>query len=94
VPLCTATGKVYGIEEWFLPTLAELLGEARAVALLRCLRAETDTAKVRKTVNQVLTIGSQLLEVWLQSQRMAHRPSPRRAKGQPQPSEAPQKHQA
>ncbi len=38
VPLCTAEGRVYGIEEWFLPTLAELLGEARAVALLRRLR--------------------------------------------------------
>jgi hypothetical protein len=43
-----AARKVYGIEEWFLPALAELLDEGRAVALLRCLRAEIDTGKARK----------------------------------------------
>jgi predicted GTPase len=69
VPLCTSPGKVYGIEEWFLPTLAELLGEARAVALLRCLRAEFDTAKARKVVQQALAIGTQVLEIWLKSRQ-------------------------
>src|SRR5262249_37786478 len=34
VPVCTAEGKVYGIQEWFLPVMAELLDEAHAVALL------------------------------------------------------------
>ena len=67
VPVCTAAGKVYGIEEWFLPTVTELLGEARAVALLRCLRNEVDTAKVSKVVDQVVSIGKQALEIWAQS---------------------------
>lgn len=67
VPLCTVPGKVYGIEEWFLPTLVELLGEARAVSLLRCLRAEYDADKVRKIVQQVLAIGTQVLQIWLES---------------------------
>jgi predicted GTPase len=57
VPLCGAGGKAYGIEEWFLPTLAELLDEARAVALLRCLRAEADTGKVKKLFQQLLSVG-------------------------------------
>jgi predicted GTPase len=65
VPVCSAAGKVYGIEEWFLPTLAELLGEAKAVGLLRCLRAEADSKKVRKVFEQLLTVGEQVLEVWL-----------------------------
>jgi predicted GTPase len=69
VPLCTVPGKVYGIEEWFLPTLAELLGEARAVALLRCLRAEFDAAKVRKVAQQAVAIGTQVLEIWLKSRQ-------------------------
>lgn len=68
VPVCTAAGKVYGIDEWFLPTLMELLGEARAVALLRCLRAEADTGKARKVVGQFFAVGRQLLEVWLEQQ--------------------------
>jgi predicted GTPase len=67
VPVCTSPGKIYGFQEWFLPTLAELLGEARAVALLRCLRAEYDAAKVRKVVQQALAIGTQVLEIWLRS---------------------------
>lgn len=59
VPMCTASGKVYGLEEWFLPTLIELLDEARAVALLRCLRAELDAGKVRKVFQQLLAAGQE-----------------------------------
>jgi predicted GTPase len=59
VPVCAAAGKVYGIDEWFLPTLAELLDEAHAVALLRCLRAEADTGKVKKVFQQLLAAGQQ-----------------------------------
>lgn len=63
VPVCGAGGKVYGIEEWFLPTLAELLDEARAVALLRCLRAEADTGKVKKVFQQLLSVGREAARV-------------------------------
>jgi predicted GTPase len=65
VPVCTAPGKVYGMEEWFLPTAMELLDEAHAVALLRCLRAEVDTGKVRKVFSQLLSLGTQVaLALW------------------------------
>jgi predicted GTPase len=67
VPLCTAPGKIYGIDEWFLPTLAELLDEARAVALLRCIRAEANTGKVRKLWQQLLEAGRHTARVLWQS---------------------------
>lgn len=73
VPVCTSVGKVYGIEEWFLPTLMELLGEARSVSLLRCLRADADTGKVRKVFQQLAAAGGQILQVWAQ-QHLAPRP--------------------
>jgi predicted GTPase len=53
VPVCAAAGKVYGVEEWLLPALVELLDEARAVGLLRVLRLEFDTEKVRKVFRQL-----------------------------------------
>jgi predicted GTPase len=66
VPVCTAAGKVYGIEEWFLPTLIELMDEAHAVALLRCLRAEADMGRVRKVFQQLLSAGKEAAQVLLQ----------------------------
>jgi predicted GTPase len=70
VPLCTAPGKGYGIQEWLLPTLAELLDEAHAVALLRCLRAEADSGKVRKVFLQLIQAGAQAAKVlWGQYQK-------------------------
>ena len=65
VPVCVAPGKVYGMEEWFLPTVAELLDEAHAVALLRCLRAEANTGKVRKVFHQLLSAGARVAQVLL-----------------------------
>jgi predicted GTPase len=65
VPVCTAPGRVYGIEEWFLPTVLELLDEARGVALLRCLRGEADAGKVRRIFQQLLSAGRQLgAQLW------------------------------
>jgi hypothetical protein len=65
VPVCTASGKVYGIEEWFLPTVLELLDDAHGVALLRCLRAEADAGKVRRILQQLLTAGRHLgVQLW------------------------------
>lgn len=63
VPVCTAAGKVHGIEEWFLPTLAELMDEAHAVALLRVLRAEADTGKVKKVFHQLVSAGREAAQV-------------------------------
>jgi predicted GTPase len=63
VPLCTAPGKVYGLEQWFLPALTELLDEAHAVALLRCLRAEVDTGKVRKVFQQLWAVAHEAVKL-------------------------------
>ncbi|HJT79511.1 MAG TPA: GTPase [Gemmataceae bacterium] len=64
VPVCTAAGKVYGIDEWLLPAMAELLDEAHAVALLRTLKAEFDKAKIRKVFRQLLDAGRQAVKVF------------------------------
>jgi predicted GTPase len=81
VPVCTAEGKVYGIEEWFLPALTSLLDEAHAVALLRCLRAEADVGKVRKVFQQLVAAGQQAaLAVWEKYRKSETRtPGPTRA---------------
>jgi predicted GTPase len=63
VPVCTAPGKVYGVEEWFLPAIAGQLDEARGVALLRCLRAEIDEIKIRKVFYQLLATASQVSQI-------------------------------
>jgi predicted GTPase len=71
VPVCTAPERVYGIEEWLLPTIAELLNEAQAVAMLRTLRAERDTgliARVFRQAFQASKVGGQILWSRLQNQ--------------------------
>jgi predicted GTPase len=70
VPVCVAAGKVYGVEEALLPTLVSFLEQARAVALLRCLRAEANTGKARKVLQQLLDTGLQAAKVlWESAQR-------------------------
>lgn len=65
VPVCTAPGKVYGIEEALLPAVMARLDEAHAVELLRCLHAEADARKVRKVFDQLLAVGKTLVRaVW------------------------------
>jgi predicted GTPase len=66
LPVCTAQGKVYGVDEWLLPAVAEVLDEAHAVALLRCLKAEADTGKVQKVFRQLLAVGQEVLKVAMQ----------------------------
>jgi predicted GTPase len=63
IPVCTAPGKMFGIQEWFMPALSALLDEVHAVALLRCLRGEIDTGKVRKVFHQMLQAGKQVVRV-------------------------------
>jgi predicted GTPase len=67
VPVCTGEGKVYGVEEWLLPALSELLGEARAVAMLRVLRSEIDTGKIRKVFDQFLAAGKETARILWES---------------------------
>ncbi len=63
IPACTEPKKIYGVEEWLLPAVAELLDEVHAVALLRCLRAEIDAGKIRKVFWQMLAAGKELVKV-------------------------------
>lgn len=67
VPVCVAEGRVYGLNEFFLPALLDQIGEAKGVALLRTLRNEADAGKVRQVVEQCLNVGAQLLKVWAES---------------------------
>jgi predicted GTPase len=69
VPLCTAPGKVYGMEEWFWPTAMELLDEAHAVALLRAIRAEANTDKVRRVFHQLLQAGQKVAQILVGQRR-------------------------
>ena len=57
MPVCAAAGKVYGVDEFLLPAVAQKLDEAHGVAFLRCLRAEKDAGKIRKVFNQMLEAG-------------------------------------
>jgi spore coat protein CotF len=59
---------VYGVAEGLLPALARLLPEAQAVNLLRCLRQEADTGKVRKVLSQLLNAGTQLAKALWETQ--------------------------
>lgn len=63
VPVCTAADKVYGVQEWLLPAISELLDQAHAVALLRCLKSEADTGKVRKVFEQLLAAGKEAAKI-------------------------------
>jgi predicted GTPase len=63
VPVCTPRGKEYGIEQWLLPAIIEHLDEAHGVALLRCLRAEIDEAKVRKVFHQLLAAAQEAARI-------------------------------
>jgi predicted GTPase len=69
IPVCSAAGKTYGVEEWLLPAIVEFLDEARAVALLRCLRAEANMEKVHRLFRQTLQAGKELAKVFWQMQR-------------------------
>ena len=63
VPVCTSAGKAHGIEEWLLPAVVERLGEARSVALLRCLKAEADKDKIRRVFSQLIALGREAAQV-------------------------------
>ena len=67
VPVCTAEGRVYGINEFLLPAMVQQLDEARAVAMLRVLRSEIDTGKIRKVFDQLLAAGKETARILWES---------------------------
>ena len=62
-PVCTAEGKGWGVSEELLPEVVALLGEAKAVALLRALHAEADEGKVKKVFGQLWAAGRKTVEL-------------------------------
>jgi predicted GTPase len=65
VPVCTAEGKVTGVEEDLLPAITVGLDEARAVAMLRCLHSEIDAGSVKRIFAQLLEGGKAVArEAW------------------------------
>ncbi len=62
VPVCTAPGKEFGIDEALLPFIAQWLDEVRGVALLRVLKSETDRDKIRRVFSQLYTTGKLLVD--------------------------------
>jgi predicted GTPase len=63
VPCCAAEAKVWGVEEELLPEIVALLGEAKAVSLLRCLHAEADEGKVKKVFGQLWAAGRKAIDL-------------------------------
>lgn len=63
IPVCTSVGKVFGVEEGVLPVIAARLEEAQVVALLRLLKGENDSGKIRRVYEQTLSAGKVLFGV-------------------------------
>lgn len=63
VPVCTSEGRVWNVTEELVPEIVALLGEAKAVALLRCLHAEADDGKIKKVFGQLWAVGRKALDV-------------------------------
>jgi uncharacterized protein len=63
VPVCAAAGKEWGVKEELLPELVALLGEAKAVSLLRCLHAEADEGRARKVFAQLWAAGRKAVDL-------------------------------
>jgi predicted GTPase len=53
-------GRIYGIEEWLLPTIALHLDDARAVSLVRSLHHEYDQQRTWQVVSQFIRAGQQI----------------------------------
>lgn len=64
VPVCAAAGKEWGVHEELLPTIVALLGEAKAVSLLRCLHAEADEGKVTRVFAQLWAAGRKAVDLF------------------------------
>lgn len=63
IPVCAdlARERVFGVEEFLIPAMTPLLGEARASSLLRTLHREISQGRVGRVVRQFWQIGKHLL---------------------------------
>ncbi|MBC8113094.1 MAG: 50S ribosome-binding GTPase, partial [Candidatus Saccharimonas sp.] len=64
VPVCTdrERGRVFGIEEWLLPTISLQLDEARACSLVRSLHHDHDRLKAWQVFSQLVASGRRIKE--------------------------------
>jgi predicted GTPase len=71
VPVCTdaENDRVFGVEEFLIPAMTPLLGNARATALLRSLHAAISSNKARRVVNQLWEVGKTLLKAGVSGSR-------------------------
>ncbi len=62
VPVCTdrERGRVFGIEEWLLPTISLHLDEARACSLVRSLHHDHDRLKAWQVFSQLVQAGQRI----------------------------------
>ncbi len=60
VPVRAEAGKEYNVQEGLVPLILADLDEARAVAMLRALRAESDRGKAMKVMGQLREVGKVL----------------------------------
>lgn len=64
VPVCTDRehGRIFGIDEYLLPTISLLLDEARAVSLVRSLHRDYDQQRAWTIVSQLVSAGTKMRE--------------------------------
>ena len=65
IPVCTDVehGRVFGIDEYLLPTVTLLLDEARACSLVRSLHRDYDQQRTWQVVSQLISAGAKIKEL-------------------------------
>lgn len=58
-PVCTASGKLYGLDQDLIPALVVQLDEARGVAFVRTVKAEADRDRISRIVEQAWALGNE-----------------------------------
>jgi uncharacterized protein len=61
VPVCAAVGKEFNVREELMFEIADRLGEARGVSLLRALHIDSAVHRTKKVMGQVLNVGREML---------------------------------
>lgn len=63
IPVCSdmARQRAFGVQQWLLPAMVQLLGEARGCAVLRILHDESRRGQVKRVFKQIAKAGAALL---------------------------------
>ena len=80
VPVCSDVERLkpYGIQEWLIPALCEILDEGRARALVRSLHAEANRERVRELLSQFHNAGRTLIKLFAKSSAKSTKSTSRR----------------